>query len=133
MTEQVLALKLLIEKAIISSDYDVNILLLDMSKVFDTVNRKVLLTELQTLLEHDEIHLLGIFTNRPLSSIFLDGEQGECFNKLVGICQADCLSAVKFFFYLACALKDDMQDQIPQDLKAFLDIFYTDDLTTKTQ
>ena len=45
-TEQALALKLLIDKAITSSDYDVFILLLDMSKAFDTVNRKVLLQEL---------------------------------------------------------------------------------------
>ena len=131
-TEQVLALKLLIEKAIISSDYDVYILLLDMSKAFDTVNRKVLLTELQTVLEPDEIHLLGILTNRPQISIFLDGERGEGFNTLVGICQGDCLSAVLFIFYLASALKDDMQDQVPQDLKAFLDIFYADDLTYAT-
>ena len=131
-TEQVLALKLLIEKAIISSDYNVYILLLDMSKAFDTVNRKVLLTELQTVLDPDEIHLLSVLTNRPLISIFLDGEQGNGFHTLVGICQGDCLSAVLFIYYLAAALKDDTQDQIPKDLKAFLEIYYADDLTYAT-
>ena len=35
-TEQVLALKLLIEKAITTTDYDLYILLLDMSRAFDT-------------------------------------------------------------------------------------------------
>ena len=131
-TEQVLALKLLIEKALTSSDYDVYILLLDMSKAFDTVNRKVLLTELQTVLEPDEVHLLGVLTNRPELSIYLDGEKGEGFNTLVGICQGDCLSAVLFIFYLAAALKEDIDEQIPKDLKAFLDIFYADDLTYAT-
>ena len=63
-----------------------------MSKAFDTVNRKVLLTELQTVLEPDEVHLLGVLTNRPELSIYLDGEKGEGFNTLVGICQGDCLS-----------------------------------------
>ena len=116
-TEQVLALKLLIEKALTSSDYDVYILLLDMSKAFDTVNRKVLLTELQTVLEPDEVHLLGVLTNRPELSIYLDGEKGEGFNTLVGICQGDCLSAVLFIFYLAAALKEDIDEQIPEDLK----------------
>ena len=45
-TEQVLALKILIEKAITSCDYDLHILLLDMSKAFDTVRRKMLLNDL---------------------------------------------------------------------------------------
>ena len=41
-TEQVLALKLLIDKALTSTEYDIYIILLDMSKAFDTVDRQVL-------------------------------------------------------------------------------------------
>ena len=44
-TEQVLALKILIDKAITSTDYSLYILLLDMSKAFDTVNRESVVTE----------------------------------------------------------------------------------------
>ena len=128
-TEQVLALKLLIEKALTSTDYDIFILLLDMSKAFDTVNRQILLTDLQATLDHDELHLLSILTNRPLLSVTVDGETGEKFPTYVGICQGDCLSAVLFIFYLACALKDEPGVQAPQDLQAFLDLFYADDLT----
>ena len=131
-TEQVLALKLLIDKAITSSDYDVFILLLDMSKAFDTVNRKVLLQELGKVLQPDELHLLSILTNRPLLSIHLDGETGEGFETNVGICQGDCLSAVLFIYYLACALEENPAENVPRDLKAFLDIFYADDLTYAT-
>ena len=131
-TEQVLALKLLIEKAITSSDYNVYILLLDMSKAFDTVNRRILMEELQKVLQPDEIYLLSVLTNRPLLSIYLDGQRGEGFNTYVGICQGDCLSAVLFIFYLACALQEKPDDQPPKDLKAFLDIFYADDLTFAT-
>ena len=131
-TEQVLALKLLIEKAITSNNYDVYLLLLDMSKAFDTVNRKTLLKDLQEVLNADETHLLATLTNRPLISIYLDGEQGEGFNTYVGICQGDCLSAVLFIFYLACALKETPEDQVPKDLKAFLELFYADDLTYAT-
>ena len=41
-TEQVFAIKILAEKAIISQDYNIYLLLLDMSKAFDTVNRRIL-------------------------------------------------------------------------------------------
>ena len=132
-TEQVLALKLIIEKAIISSDLDIYILLLDMSKAFDTVNRKILLSDLATTLNPDEVHLLGVLTNRPLISIFLDGEVGEGFHSYVGICQGDCLSAVLFIFYLSNALSNNLQNPAAADeLKALLDIFYADDLTYVT-
>ena len=130
--EQVLALKLLIEKAITSCEYNIFILLLDMSKAFDTVNRKTLIKELEKILKPDEIHLLAILTNRPLISIHLDGETGEGFNTHVGICQGDCLSAVLFIFYLACALESEPGKDLKEDLKAFLEIYYADDLTYST-
>ena len=130
--EQVLALKLLIDKAITSCEYNIFILLLDMSKAFDTVNRKTLIKELEKILQPDEIHLLSILTNRPLISIHLDGETGEGFNTFVGICQGDCLSAVLFIFYLASALNSEPGEELKEDLKAFLEIYYADDLTYST-
>ena len=131
-TEQVLALKLLIDKAISSTDYDIYILLLDMSKAFDTVNRKTLMLELQEVLQPDEIHLLTLITNRPKLQITLNGDTGEEFPTFVGICQGDCLSAILFIFYLANALKAEPGEQVPKDLKAFLDVYYADDLTYAT-
>ena len=41
-TEQVFTIKMLAEKAINASDYTIYLLLLDMSKAFDTVDRKQL-------------------------------------------------------------------------------------------
>ena len=129
-TEQVLALRMIIDKALTSQDLDIYILLLDMSKAFDTVNRRILLEDLQNTLAPDEIHLLAILTNRPNISIFLDGEAGEGFNTNVGICQGDCLSAVLFIYYLSHALRQQQVDQAPlNDLKTILDVFYADDLT----
>ena len=37
-TEHVFAMKILCEKAMASSDYSINILLLDMTSAFDTIN-----------------------------------------------------------------------------------------------
>ena len=132
-TEQVLALKILIDKALTSTDYDLYILLLDMSKAFDTVNRKQLMSDLQKILEPDELHLLSILTNRPHLSVTVDGDSGDFFPTYVGICQRDCLSAVLFIFYLSCALKEsDSDKQVHKDLKAFIDVLYADDLTYAT-
>ena len=79
-----------------------------MSKAFDTVNRKILLSDLATTPNPDEVHLLGVLTNRPLISIFLDGELGEGFDSYVGIFQSDCLSAVLFIFCLSNALRNNI-------------------------
>ena len=61
-TEQVLALKILIEKALTSIDYNVYLLLLDMSKAFDTVNRRILLTHLKATINPDKLNMLSILT-----------------------------------------------------------------------
>ena len=58
-TEHVFSMKLLAEKAITSSDYKIYILLLDMSKAFDTVNRNQLFETLEEILLPYEIHLLN--------------------------------------------------------------------------
>ena len=62
----------------------------------------------------------------------LDGDTGEEFQSYVRICQGDCLSALLFNYYLASALKKDPGDQVPCDHKAFLDVYYADDLTFAT-
>ena len=103
-----------------------------MSKAFNTVNRKTLIQQLSKILQPDELHLLSILTNRPLISVTLDGDIGEGFHSLVGICQGDCLSAVLFIFYLSCALQEDPEIQRPEELKAFLEIACADDLTYAT-
>lgn len=104
-----------------------------MSKSFDTVNRKQLISDLQKILQPDELHLLSILTNRPHLSVTVDGDTGDFFPTDVGICQEDCLSAVLFIFYLSCALKEnDSGEQVYKDLKAFLDVLYADDITYAT-
>ena len=42
------------------------------------------------------------------------------------------ISAVLFIFYLACALKESPDEQVPRDLQAFLEVFYADDLSYAT-
>jgi hypothetical protein len=59
-TENVFTFKVLIEKAMTSSNNEVNILLLDMSKAFVSVNRRSLMNDLQSVLEPGELHILKV-------------------------------------------------------------------------
>ena len=63
ITERVFAIKLFAEKAICSSDYKIYILMLDMSKAFNTVNRNKLFEGLEEILLPEELHLLQLLTN----------------------------------------------------------------------
>ena len=103
-TEQVFTIKMLVEKAINASDYTIYILLLDMSKAFDTVDRKKLFELFEKFLSPDELHLLSILSRCPKIQVKVAGKFGEFFNTLLGIMKGDVLSAILFIYYLACCL-----------------------------
>ena len=125
-TEQVHAVKLLVEKAIISSDYVIHLLLLDMSKAFDTVDRNVLFEHLEEILHEDELYILHILTNNPQLQVKIGNTTGELFTTTLGIMQGDCLSAILFIFYLAMCLRLPFHTKT----KGFLiNPTYADDLT----
>ena len=63
-TELVLVLRLLAEKAITSSNYEIHLLMLDISKPFDTIQRGTLFEDLKGTLENDELHLIYPLTTR---------------------------------------------------------------------
>ena len=53
-------MKILCEKAITSCDYSTHILLLDMTKAFDTINREHLYKFLSDILHPDELNIMNI-------------------------------------------------------------------------
>ena len=95
------AIKLLAERAITSSTCDIffeGLLLLDTSKAFDTVCRNKLLTDLQEVLEPDEMHMMAVLIGGVVLTVKVGKELGEQFKTEVGIAQGDCLSSVLFIF-----------------------------------
>ena len=62
-TEHVFATKILAEKVITPKCYTIHLLMLDISKAFKTVNRAILLSDLRTILDPDEIHLIKVMLN----------------------------------------------------------------------
>ena len=105
-----MAIKLLAEKAINSNNFKVFLSLFDMSKAFDTVNRKKLFEHLERILEADELHILSIITNFIKVKVKVNSTYGKIFVTLIGIMQGDCLSALLFIFYLAECLRDERKD-----------------------
>ena len=104
MTEQIFTLKILIEHAIASQNCHLYILLMDMSKAFDTVKRSVLLEDLRYVVNQDELHLCKLLIEDVQLSIRVKKETGEAFTTKQGIAQGDCLSAIFFILYLSKAL-----------------------------
>jgi exonuclease III len=133
--EQVFTIKILAEKAITSSNYKLYILLLDMSKAFDTVNRNKLFEGLEEIMMPEELHILHILTNDVKIKVRVGSEYGEEFKTIIGIMQGDCLSAILFIFYLARALSKDNQTtnniQTPQENTTTFTVQpkYADDIT----
>ena len=109
-TENEHAIKLLVEKAI-QENYHIYLLLVDMSKAFDTVNRRILFEHLKEILNGDEMHILGILTSKPELTVKVGSQKGESFVTNTGIMQGDCLSAILFIFYLAKCLEHMCQTQ----------------------
>ena len=66
-TKHTFVIKTLVEWAITLKDEKVLLLLSDMSKAFDTINRKTLVEELSEVLNEDELHLITILLNVKLA------------------------------------------------------------------
>ena len=102
-TEQTFAVKTLAEWTITSKSEKIKLLMSDMSKAFNTINRKMLIEELKQVLDEDEIHLVKMLLSVELA-VRNGSSQSEYFEANLGAPQGDCLSAIQFTFYLADTL-----------------------------
>ena len=114
-TEQVFFIKLLAEKARTSENYDIFLLLLDMSEAFDTVNRSKLMKILKDILTPSELHMMYLLVNDVIFNVRIGSKIGEDILTAIGICQGDYLSALPFIRYLAYAIKPLPTHVQPQD------------------
>ena len=103
-TEHVFAMKILCEKAITSCDHSTHILLLDMTKAFDTINREHLYKLLSDMLDPDELNIMNILLKDVTLQVKNNITKGQTFTTTLGIPQGDCLSAILFTLYLSNTL-----------------------------
>ena len=104
-TEQVFAIKTLGVKAITSENYDIFLLLLDMSKVFHIVDRKKLINILGSILTKCELHTMYVLINDVILNVKIGNKTRPNIRANIRISQDDCLSALLFIMYLAFLVK----------------------------
>ena len=130
-TEHVLTCKLIAEKTLESNNYKAHLILLDLSKAFDTINRYKLLTLLENILNQDELHLISLLTNNLNISIKLKDIIGQPFSTSKGVPQGNSLSPILFTTYLANALDPDLLQNYKykeyHHKKQNIDMQYADD------
>ena len=119
-TELVFTFKTLAGKAITSCGYETNLLLLDMSKAFDTIERSTLIEDLKETLENDELHLIKMLLKDVEYRVRLKGKIGESFLTNIGSPQGDGASALLFIIYLAISLKKYKETRDDSQLPSFL-------------
>lgn len=73
-TEQVFTLKILVGKAITSTDYTAQLLLMDMSKAFDTGDR--IKEDLGEILNPDELYIIKLMIEDVVLSVKIGNERG---------------------------------------------------------
>ena len=104
-TEHVFSTNMVIERTISSKNEKIYLILLDMSKAFDSINRALLINDLQSVIDPDELHLIKILLNVQLA-VKCGKAQSKYFETDIGAPQGDCASANEFTFYLAKSLTE---------------------------
>ena len=69
-----------------------------MSKAFDTACRSKQLTDLQEVLEPDEMHMKAVLISDVALTVKVWNELGEEIKTEMGTAQGDCLSAVGGYY-----------------------------------
>ena len=106
-TELVFTFKTLIEQAVCAEDLTVHLLLLDMSRAFDTIDRGILLNDLKEIFEPDILHLISLLLVDVQIQVKHKNKLGNTFTPNIGSPQGDCASPIWFIYYLHKALQSN--------------------------
>ena len=110
-TEHVFTSKLIIERTITARNESAHLIMLDMSKAFDSINRNQLIEDLRNTIETDELHIISTLLNVSLS-VRCENTLSEVFETDTGAPQGDCASALQFTYHLAKTLEPARSNQL---------------------
>ena len=144
-TEHLFATKLIIERTI-SADENVCLLFLDKSKAFDSLQRSILIEDLENVLNQDELHMIRMLLDVKIAAKC--GNYKSQFSSTdTEAPQGDCVSACEFTFYLAKSLETTIANDtrslekhniiqsdypiVPQNYQIDIDEQYAHDISKK--
>ena len=110
-TEHVFTSKLITERTITARNESAHLIMLDMSKAFDIINRNHLIEDLQNTIETDELHTISTLLNVSLS-VRCENTLSEEFETGTGAPQGDGASALQFTNYLAKTVEPARSNQL---------------------
>jgi hypothetical protein len=105
---------------------------IDMSRAFDTINRLKLIQVMDTIIDADEGRMIRLLLANTILSIRINDTTGTPFTTTTGTPQGDSLSPVLFVCYLEAALRDGRAhlEPVPQaDMIFPTETEYADDIT----
>ena len=94
------------------TDETIYLLLLDMSKAFERIQRNTLTEDLKIALNQDKLHLTQILLNVKIAAKCVN-HKSQFFSADSGAPQGDFSSASKFTFYLAKSLGTTIANEMP--------------------
>ena len=109
--QHVFTSKLIFERTITARNESTHLIMLDMSKAFDSINRNQLNKDLRNTAETDELHIISTLLNVSLS-VRCENTLSEVFETDTGAPQGDCTSALQFTYYLAKMLEPAKPNQL---------------------
>ena len=140
-TEHIFATKLVVERTISSTNETVYLLLLDMIKTFNSIQRNTLIEDLKNVLNQDELHLIRFLLDMKIVTQ-CGNYKSRFFSTDTGEPQGDCASANEFTFYLAKSLEatianetlsleehNNIQSNYPIVSPNYIDQQYADDIS----
>ena len=110
-TEHIFAAKMAIERPTNARNETLHLVLLDMSKAFDSIKRKDLIEHLQHTIAADELHIMKKMVEVSLVVRCKDSIS-EPFHTDTGAPQGDCASTNSFTYYLTKSLEVQTPDAI---------------------
>ena len=112
-TEMMFSFKVLTEKAITLDDWEITLLLLDISKAFDALKKKDLFNILKEALDEEELHVIKLLVGVKFElQVPVGIEIGNKIRTNMGVPQWDCFSTILFITYLGEALSQVQATQM---------------------
>ena len=114
----------------------IHIMGIDMSKAFDTINRKTMLNVLKPIIKDSEHRLIRVLLANTTLRTRIKQHYGEKFTTVAGTPQGDGLSPILFIIYLENALRNlrasmDLQEICQNEqglIKLYIELCYADDV-----